>query len=286
MNEPGAIPVSVIVMTKDEAENIGPCLAALQEFAEVFVVDSESEDGTDDIAREHAAPVVTFRWNGRYPKKKQWCLDNLPFKHRHVLYVDADERMRPELAAEIRAAVARDDNAGWFIGLDYVWLGRTLTHGTTVYKLALFDRSRARFVEWDDLDATRMWEVEGHYQPVIDGRTGTLSSRLLHDDHDRLYDWFERHNRYSDWEAVVRVNEAMRRGGETQVNWRRTAKRIFARLPGKPLIVLAHALVLRRGWRDGREGVQYAIAKAMYQWQIDLKTAEIRRRGLATGRSR
>ena len=226
------IPVSVVVMTKNEAKNIGDCLARLADFSEVFVVDSGSDDGTVDIALAHGAHPVSFTWDGRYPKKKQWCLENLPFSHSYVLYVDADERMRPDLAREIRRAVDRSEHAGWFIGLDYVWLGRVLRHGTTMYKLALFDRRRARFVEWNDLDASRMWEVEGHYQPVIDGPTTTLKCRLLHDDHDRLYDWFERHNRYSDWEAVVRVADAAPNEGETQPIWRRMAKRLFARLRG------------------------------------------------------
>ena len=277
--ESALIPVSVIVMTKNEAGNIGPCLRALGEFDEIFVVDSGSDDATREVARAHGAQVVTFEWDGRYPKKKQWCLDNLPFRHRFVLYVDADERMRPALAAEIHNAI-KGDTAGWFIGLDYVWLGRVLRHGTTMFKLALFDRYRGRFGEWDDLDAERMWEVEGHYQPVVNGPKATLKARLLHDDHDRLYDWFERHNRYSDWEAVVRVNGASRQGGETQTPCRQFGKRTFARLPGKPLIVMVHALLLRSGWRDGRQGVQFAVAKAMYQWQIDLKAEEIRRRGV------
>lgn len=277
----GAIPVSVIVMTKNEADNIAPCIEALREFDEIFVVDSDSDDATPALAAAHGAQLVTFRWNGAYPKKKQWCLEHLPFRHRHVLYVDADERMVANLAAEIRLAVERPDVAGWFIGLHYVWMGRILRHGTTMYKLALFDRHCARFVEWADLDAKRMWEVEGHYQPVIDGPTATLTSRLIHDDHDDLYDWFERHNRYSDWEAVVRVNGAARRGAESQRGWRHVAKRLFVSLPAKPLIVLVHALVLRAGWRDGREGLHFAIAKAAYQWQIEIKTAEIRRKRLS-----
>ena len=271
-------------MTKNEADNIGPCLAALKDFDEIFVVDSASQDATREIASQDGAHVVQFVWNRRYPKKKQWCLEHLPFRNQWVLYIDADERMRPALAAEIRNAIDRPDYSGWFIGLDYVWLGRILRHGTTMFKLALFDRSRGRFVEWNDLDAKNMWEVEGHYQPLIDGLTGTLTSRLLHDDHDRLYDWFERHNRYSEWEAVVRVSGAARVADETQAGLRRVAKRIFASLPAKPVVVLIHALLVRAGWRDGRPGVQFAIAKAVYQWQIDLKVNEIRRRGVPTVR--
>lgn len=286
MNECGAIPVSVIVMTRNEAENIGSCLVALKDFDQVFVVDSGSEDGTVDIARQHGAQVVAFTWNGRYPKKKQWCLDNLPFSYQYVLYVDADERIPPELAGEIWTAVARADFAGWFIGLDYVWLGRVLRHGMTMYKLALFERRHGQFVEWDDLDASRMWEVEGHYQPTIKGPTATLSSRLLHDDQDRLYEWFERHNRYSDWEALVRVNGAALVGAETQSRSRQIAKRMLVRLPGKPFIVLAYTLLLRGAWRDGWQGVHYAIAKAVYQWQIELKVNELRRRGPDSARSK
>ena len=89
------IPVSVIVMTKNEEANIRACLAPMARFAEIFVVDSNSVDGTAAIATEMGARVVRFTWNGRYPKKKQWCLENLPFGYDWVLYVDADEQLFP-----------------------------------------------------------------------------------------------------------------------------------------------------------------------------------------------
>lgn len=69
------IPVSVVVMTRNEAANLPHCLSALGRFAERFVVDSGSTDGTPAIAEAAGARVVPFRWDGRYPKKKQWCLD-------------------------------------------------------------------------------------------------------------------------------------------------------------------------------------------------------------------
>ncbi|MCV6801114.1 glycosyltransferase, partial [Achromobacter ruhlandii] len=101
------IPVSVVVMTKNEERNIAKCLKALAEFDEVFVVDSNSTDATCAMAAALGAKVSNFNWNGKYPKKKQWCLEQLPFTHPVVLYVDADEEMTPELAAEIRAALPR-----------------------------------------------------------------------------------------------------------------------------------------------------------------------------------
>jgi glycosyltransferase involved in cell wall biosynthesis len=95
------IPVSVIVMTRNEEARLPRCLAALKSFAEIFVVDSASTDGTAAVARSFGATLVPFRWNGQYPKKKQWCLENIPFSHDNVLYIDADEIMTHDLAAEI-----------------------------------------------------------------------------------------------------------------------------------------------------------------------------------------
>src|SRR5437660_1726922 len=114
---------------------------------------SGSTDRTCAIAAGMGGTVVPFRWNGKYPKKKQWCLENLPFAHDWVLYVDADEEVRPPVSAEIQTLVAAGPrHAGYFVGYDYVFLGGVLSHGHRVYKLVLLDRRRARFAEYDDLD--------------------------------------------------------------------------------------------------------------------------------------
>lgn len=269
------IPVSVVVLTKNEERNLAACLDSVAGFAEVFVVDSASEDGTRAVALALGALVIDFEWDGRYPKKKQWCLDHLPFSHDWVLYLDADERLTPELADEVRQTVAEGGpRRGCFADLDYVFLGRRLRHGHRVRKLVLFDRRVARFLDYPDLDATNMWEVEGHYQPVIGGPVGLLRGRILHEDHDSLYHWFERHNRYSDWEAVLR-----RRGtilpGEAQTRSRRLLKRAFARTPLKGTVAFLESYVLRRGFLDGTSGLHYAVARGFYYWQVGIKAREI-----------
>ncbi|HKZ07038.1 MAG TPA: glycosyltransferase family 2 protein [Methylomirabilota bacterium] len=271
------VPVSVIVMTKNEEANIAKCLRALRAFDEVFVVDSGSGDRTCAIAADLGATVVPFTWNGRYPKKKQWCLDELPFRHDWVLYVDADEEVRPELTREIAEAVAGPPrHAGYFVGYDYVFLGRVLRHGHRVYKLVLLNRHKARFPERDDLDVANMWEVEGHYQPLVEGTTGVLRARMRHDDHDTLYHYFERHNRYSDWEGTLRARRALLDAHEPQPTGRRALKALFARLPAKGLVAFLHSFVGKAGFLDGRAGFHYAVARAVYYWQIGLKTREAR----------
>src|SRR5271166_2910744 len=84
-------PVSVIVPVKNEAENLRRCLPALAWADEVFVIDSQSSDETAQVAAEYKAHVVQFYYNGMYPKKKNWALNNLPFHNEWVLIIDADE---------------------------------------------------------------------------------------------------------------------------------------------------------------------------------------------------
>jgi glycosyltransferase involved in cell wall biosynthesis len=269
---PERIPVSVVVMTKNEERNLGACLQSVERFDEIFVVDSGSEDSTCEIARAHGAKVVPFAWDGRYPKKKQWCLERLPFAHDWVLYLDADERLTDAAAQEIAGLVADGPAAaGYFAAYEYVFLGRPLRHGHRVHKLVLFDRRRGRFLDRPDLDAVNMWEVEGHYQPAIDGPVALLRGRIRHEDHDSLFHWFERHNRYSDWEAVLRAKGALAAPDEAQPRLRRAAKRVFARVPFRGASAFVHGYVLRLGFLDGRAGFHYAVARAFYYWQVAVK---------------
>lgn len=274
------IAVSVVIITRDNAATLPWCLEPLAAFAEVFVVDSHSTDGTPERAAAWGARVVPFRWNGGAPKKKQWCLDTLPFAHPWVLYVDADERLTPELVAEIAALMTRGPvHAGYFITGRPVFCGVPLRFGAVNRKLALLDRRHARFPPCPDLDLPGLslpgvagtGEVEGHYQPMVTGTTGRLRHPLWHGDALPPALWFARHNRYSDWEAALAAagrTEALRMGEGPRRRW---LKRLFAALPVRPLMVFLHSYGLRLGILDGRAGFDYALARAFYYWQIGMK---------------
>ena len=275
------IPVSVVVMTRNEAVNLPHCLPALERFAERFVVDSGSTDGTPAIAEAAGAQVVPFHWDGRYPKKKQWCLEQLPLRQDWVLFVDADERLGGALVEEIAALmVAGPRHAGYFIEGRPVFLGRRLRFGARNRKLALFDRRRAHFPPVPDLDVATMWEVEGHYQPLIDGTVGRLRHSLDHADDKPVAAWFERHARYADWEAALRSDGRMDGLIARESGARRWQKRWFSVLPARPLLVFLYGFVLRLGFLDGGPGFQHALARAFYYWQIGVKIADARRRAV------
>jgi glycosyltransferase involved in cell wall biosynthesis len=75
-----SVPVSIIVPIKNEAANHPRCLAAVAWADEIVVVDSASTDGSQKIAEDHGAKVVQFDFNGTWPKKKNWALENIPFR--------------------------------------------------------------------------------------------------------------------------------------------------------------------------------------------------------------
>jgi glycosyltransferase involved in cell wall biosynthesis len=263
------LPISALVITKNEAKALPACLAALKNFDEVFVIDSHSDDGTQGVANAMGATVVQFAWDGTYPKKKQWALDHAGFRNPWVLLLDADEIVSPALLSQL--AGLKLDNADFAaadIPLEYVYMGKVLRAGRHIYKRALLHVESVRFPIIDDLAVSSMWEVEGHYQPLVDGHVVSLNGTLRHLDPDPLYQFFSRHNRYSDWEAFLRLHPEARR---TVAASKTRQGKLFDKAPCKPLAVLVYSYVLRGGWRDGRAGWDYAVTLAFYYWQIGLK---------------
>jgi glycosyltransferase involved in cell wall biosynthesis len=268
------VPVTAVILTRNEELAIERCVRALARCRQVIVVDSHSEDGTAKLAEAAGAEVVDFQWNGRYPKKKQWSLENLAFTEDWVLFVDADEIATGALLDEIRDTLNRPRPLeAYDVALAYSFLGRRLRFGRKVVKRVLLRIGSASFPEVDDLDVASMWEVEGHYQPQVRGRVGRLRNVLIHEDPDPLFQYFERHNRYSDWEAHLRVKEArdpLSAGIPTRNG------RLSRRMPGKPILFFLYSYVFRLGFLDGRAGLAYGVSGLFYYCQIYWKSLELR----------
>jgi len=120
--------LSVLVPTLNERDNILACLESVNWADELVVVDSGSTDGTQELAKSCGARVVDFRWNGLLPKKKNWALEKVAWKHEWVLILDADERISPLLAEEIRDALRQPRADGYYIGRRFMFLGKWIRH--------------------------------------------------------------------------------------------------------------------------------------------------------------
>ena len=262
------IPVTAIVTTLNEESRLAACLGALRNFAEVIVVDSGSTDRTADIAREHGATLIGFSWNGQYPKKRQWCLDNLETCHEWVFFVDADEIVTAGLVNELSAL--KFDCAGYFVKGRYIWNGKQLNHGLKNNKLALINRRKFEFPFVNDLGLPGMGEMEGHYQPILrytynNDPIGQINAELDHDAAHSQEQWLARHKRYAAWEAGMNARKAW---PKDPVKWRQELKTLFRAMPFRGEIAFLHSYIWKLGVLDGTAGLNFARKRAAYYKMI------------------
>ena len=264
-------PVSVIIPVKNEAKNLTRCLPALTWADEVFVVDSQSSDQTAEVAASFGAQVVQFHFNGNYPKKKNWALDNLPFRNDWVMIVDADEVVVPELASEIADRIARGEADGYYLNSRYYFLGRRIRHCgySSCWNLRLFKHRLGRYEKIPDGTGGRAGDNEAHEHVELEGRVVRLSHELLHHAYPTVAVWVEKHNRYAIWEAALAdrvINEPIPKTIGGVQRFKRRLKKIAWRLPMRPVVRFLYAYVLRLGFLDGKPGLYFCGLLAFYDF--------------------
>jgi len=228
--------LSAIIITRNEAANIGACLASVAFCDERIVVDCGSDDDTVGIAAATGATVMTHAWKGFGAQK------NFALSQAHgdwVLSIDADERVSTPLAAEILSTIRLAAADGYEIGRLSTFLGRPMRHSGWFpdYVLRLFRREKARFS--NDLV---------HERVICEGAIGRLSAVLDHHPVMRLEDAISRADRYST------------AGAEMLAASRRRVS--FASGITHGLWSFFRAYILRLGVLDGREGFLLAVANA------------------------
>ncbi len=281
-NSAPKVPVSVLVPIKNEAENLPRCLSAIPWADEILVVDSHSSDGSQRIAEELGARVVPFKFNGTWPKKKNWALENLPFRNEWVFILDADEVLPDGAEAEFRRAIAEaGEIVGYWINRRFMFMGRWLQHAYYPnWNLRLFRHSLGRYEKLTDV-ATASGDNEVHEHVVVQGATGRLRCELDHYAFPSVEVFVEKHNRYSNWEARVAAAAAKKSGAEelqsARVAQRRRLKQFSQRLPFRPLLRFLYVYLWQRGFLDGREGYYFARLHGFYEFLSVAKTCELRK---------
>jgi glycosyltransferase involved in cell wall biosynthesis len=273
------VPVSILIPAKNEEANLPRCLASVAWADEIVVVDSQSTDRTAEIAAAHGARVVQFHFNGTWPKKKNWALENVDWRNEWVFILDADEELPPEAGAEFRAIVTSPASAdGYWINRRFCFLGKWLRHAYYPnWNLRLFRHALGRCEKLTEA-ATHSGDNEVHEHIVVRGTTGKLRSEMAHHAFPSVEVFIEKHNRYSNWEARVAVEGGpgggLQKGG---VSARRLLRRLSLSLPFRPLLRFLYVFVWQRGFLDGREGYYFARLHAAYELMCVVKTHELRR---------
>lgn len=277
--------LSVIVLTLNEEKSLGACLhsvAGLQ--AEIFVVDSGSTDRTLAIAAQAGAHVVTHSFEN-YAAQRNWAQDNLPLRTQWILHLDADERLLPELAAEINSVLPSATADAYLIRRRTIFRGRWIRHGAhyPVEHLRLFRRGKGRC-------ETRLYDQHFIAQGVI--------GRLRHDFEDHvggdIREWTARHARWAQLEAAEEeqagelqpaVTESVQANafGDTRERRRWQKSSVYSH---SPLFLRAFAYwfyryVIRLGFLDGSEGLIFHFLQALwFRFLVDTYVLE-RRKGRA-----
>jgi glycosyltransferase involved in cell wall biosynthesis len=278
------VSVSVLIPIKNEAANLSRCLSSVGWADEIFVVDSQSTDGSMEMAEKSGAQVVQFQFNGTWPKKKNWALENLPFRNDWVFILDADEVLPPEAAEEFARAIANTAGiAGYWINRRFMFMGRWLRHAYYPnWNLRLFRHSLGRYEKLTDAD-TQSGDNEVHEHVIVQGPTGRLRSEMDHYAFPSVEVFVEKHNRYSNWEARVSADRRLRGSASAirsgPVGRRRKLKLLSQRLPCRPLLRFLYIYLWQKGFLDGREGYYFARLHATYEFLSVAKTYELTRTG-------
>ena len=240
-----------MLITRNAAAVLAPCLESLAFADEIVVVDSGSSDGTAEIARRFGARLVQKEWLG-FGRQKQYAVDQA--RHDWVLCLDADETVSPRLAASIQAALAAPVSPVYRMPRRNRFLGRWLSHGEGYpdWSPRLFNRMNAR------------WSDDLVHEKVLYAVTpGTLQGDLMHDSADDLTAYLERQNRYTTL-AARQAYELGRSAG-------------FFHLLLSPVVRFFKFYVFRFGFLDGMPGLLHISIGCMNSYLKYAKLIELRK---------
>ncbi len=240
--------LTCIVPTLNEAANISDCLATLQFADEVLVVDSLSTDGTPDLAAQGGARVLLHE-HTTPTAQRNWAIQQAT--HEWVAIIDADERVRPALAQEMRAAVESGAHDGYLVQRENYFLGHRIRYSgwQNDWVLRLFRQDKGAYPE-----------RTVHERAEVDGSVGRLRELLVHYTYRTLDDYWMKMRRFA-WQNAQGARE------------HRPVSGLYLAL--HPPLRFLRAYLLKGGFLDGRPGLMLSLLTAMYATAKDAHVWEL-----------
>lgn len=276
------LPLSAVVLARNEEVNIRRCIESLRWAADVVVVDDGSTDRTREFALSCGARVVSHGFES-FARQRNWAMEHADVQHEWVLHLDADEAATEPLHQEIRAVLqtADSDTVAFRMCRKTMLNGKWLKYsdGFPVWIMRLVRNGQA------------MFEDNGHGEvavPEVDGKTGTIQEPFLHFPFTRgLSHWIDRHNVYSTREAQLEAKDdqefCWRQLFSPNRSARRSAVRCLSRcMPCRGWLRFFYQFILKLGFLDGLPGLQFCQMMAMYENWIVLKHREMKRNATMT----
>ena len=271
------LPISVLVLSYNEALNLGDCLESIYAWAdEVFVIDSGSTDATLEIAKSYTDKIYQHPFKN-FADQRNWAQDNLPIKNEWLLHLDADERVSHELALELQSIFSAPIEAdGFMFSRRTIFRNKWIRHGGhyPAYHLRLFKKSKGRSEE-------RLYDQ--NY--IVNGRKLEIKKDLINIINPNISLWKQRHRRWAFLEAQEvlfnkdRIMNIGFHGGPIErKNWLRY--RLYYKLPLflRPFIYFFYRYIIRLGFLDGREGLVFHFFHGLwYRLIVDIEIFNARR---------
>ncbi len=255
--------ITPVILTFNEAANIGRTLACLHWAPRVVVLDSGSSDQTESIARAYANVEWQVRAFDNHAAQCNFVLDQLRGSAPWVLFIDADYQMPESSAAEIALLTPGSEVSGFEVQFTYCVDGRPLSGALYPKRTVLFRPERGVFVQ------------EGHTQRLkLDGLIRPLQERFLHDDRKQVARFFANQRKYAVLEAQWLWSRSY-----AQLRW---SDRVRHLLIVAPWLVPAVALFWRGGLLDGRRGLRYAAERAVAESLVSLELLKLMLSGSRT----
>ena len=273
--------LSIIILTKNESANLAVSLSSLQSLnADIYIVDSGSSDDTIEIAKYFGAKVYEHSWE-TYAAQLNWALTNLPIETPWTMRLDADERLMPELVAELQKKLPNtsDDICGYQIKRRVFFMGRWVRYGG-YYPTWLLRVWRSGVGTCEQL-----WMDE--HIVLSEGKVASLQNDIIDENQKGLTFWTDKHNHYADREVLDILTAHSAADGNLldveqysqakQRRWLKTS--LYSRFPLflRAFIYWFLRYTIGLGFLDGIEGLIFHFLQGFwYRFLVDAKLYEQR----------
>lgn len=277
MNQP--LDITIVIPMKNEARGLVSCLQAIGKnfVREIVIIDSNSSDGTQKIAIEHGVTVINFDWNGQYPKKRNWYLQNFKIVTTWVLFLDVDEIITEDFKEDLRKTLGQSPKeiVGYWLSYSIYFMGKRLKAGYPLNKLALF-KFGAGYYEKIEEDHWSNLDMEIHEHPILNGKVGHIKSKIEHSDYKGIFHYINKHNEYARWEAKRVLVISQKNEVKKIWTWKQRVKYFFIQTPLLGPFYFLGSFFLMLGFLDGKRGFLLAVLKMSYFIQVYIYIQEFK----------
>jgi glycosyltransferase involved in cell wall biosynthesis len=262
---------SIIILTYNEESSLQLCFDHIKFCDDIVVIDSCSNDSTVEIAEKNGARVFTNRFKN-FGDQRNFAIDKVEYKYDWVFHLDVDEHFTEDLRNECEASLKDYKFGAFMVPSKMILYGKWLKNSGDypVYQMRFHKIGDARFIKW------------GHGQRESDLKNGlgSFKSPYLHNSFDKgISSWLLKHIKYAEEEAKLFKKERKKFNilnlfSRSKLVRYREVKNLGSTLPMKPLLRFLYYYLYKKGFMDGRVGLEYCKMQFLFQLMISMKVFE------------